>query len=275
VSFGSYTWFVHSRAALLRALEDSGDELGWHPHCWKRDSESGPWFQEIENVEWQLAMLDGAHAELAPALAKPLSSVRMGWSYHNNSTLGRLDRLGVKVDLSALPGYRTYGQTPRLRSENQFDWYISPRKPYRPARADYRRPARDGEAALGILEVPSFVARSRAWSFIGGAQLLRKTGDPGRLVDAVRRPSYCINVTAKAHYFAPLVTQLRTELRCAQRPIVFETHFHPDELVPNRSALYDMASVRANIEAVVRACEDAGVRVEFVPAGRVPALTPV
>jgi hypothetical protein len=220
-------------------------------------------------------MLDAAHAELAPALARPLSSVRMGWSYHNNSTLERLDRLGIKVDLSALPGYRTYDAAPRLRSENQFDWYMSPRKPYRPSRADYRRPARDGEASLGILEVPSFVASSRLWSFVGGSQLLRKTGDVGRLVDAVRRPSYCINVTAKPQYFAPLVAQLRRELPSAQRPLVFETHFHPDELVPNRSALYDLASVRANIEAVVHACEDARVPVEFVPAGRVPALMPV
>jgi hypothetical protein len=199
----------------------------------------------------------------------------MGWSYHNNSTLGRLDRLGIKVDLSALPGYRTYGQSPRLRSENQFDWYTSPRRPYRPSRADYRRPARDGEAAMGILEVPSFMANSRLWSLIGGAQLVRKTGQLGRLTDAIRHPVYCINVTAKPQYFAPLVTQLRKELQSGEGPLVFESHFHPDELVPNRSSLYDLASVRANLEAIVQACEDARVPVEFVPAGRVPAVVSV
>jgi len=31
----------------------------------------------------------------------------MGWAYHNNRTYAALEQLGLKVDLSALPGYRT------------------------------------------------------------------------------------------------------------------------------------------------------------------------
>src|SRR2546430_12134322 len=36
---------------------------------------------------------------------------------------------------------------PSTRSENLFDWYSSPRAPFRASRADYRRPIRGGESS--------------------------------------------------------------------------------------------------------------------------------
>ena len=269
---GSYAWFAGSRAALIEALTSTGDELGWHPHFWRREASGGPWFQEIEDQAWQLDMLRGAHADYLKTLGFAPASVRMGWSYHSNETISQLDQLGVAVDLSGLPGYRTFDPT-KTRSENLFDWYATPQAPYRPSRADYRRPALNGEPVLALLEVPSFVATSRLWSFIGGVQMARKTGAIARLTDAIARPSYCINVTAKPRYFAPMVHHLRRLLRSGSGgPLVFETHFHPDELVPNRSALYNRESVRANLESVVRACHDARVPLAFVPARSLPAL---
>jgi hypothetical protein len=197
----------------------------------------------------------------------------MGWSYHNNRTFGALDTLGIGVDLSAIPGFRTFTGRPPTRSENLFDWHSTPRTPYRPSHQDYRRPARPGEASHRLLEVPSFVSTSRLWAMIGGIQLTRKTGDFAQLWYALRRPTYCINVTARPGYFAPLVTQLRRALRRpGDEPLVFETHLHADELVPNRSPLYDLASVRPNLEALRRVCQEARVPLEFIPAHRIPSL---
>ncbi|HXF95062.1 MAG TPA: hypothetical protein VNI61_03050 [Gemmatimonadales bacterium] len=270
---GEYAWPARAHQSLWRSLEQSGDELGWHPHFWRRPGGSGPWAQELDDVDWQVEMLRRAHADLAECLPGGVQSVRMGWAYHNNHTCRALDDLGLAVDLSPLPGYRTLTARARPKGENLFDWYPSPRTPFRPSRTDYRRPPRPGEESYRLLEVPSFVSTSVPWALIGGLQLARKTGDPGQIWQVIRRPTYCINVTARPRYFAPLVAQLRRALRRGPGgPLVFSTQFHADEVVPNRSRLYELGSVRRNLEAVVRACTDAGVPVEFVPARRLPAL---
>jgi hypothetical protein len=220
-------------------------------------------------------MLHSAHRDFAAALPGPLRSVRMGWSYHNNGTYEALESLGVAVDLSAIPGLRTLAGKPPTRSENLFDWHSTPAAPYWPSPVDYRRPARSGERPRRLLEVPCFVSTSLVWGLIASAQLARKTRNVAQLWDAVRRPTYCINVTARPAFFAPLVAHLRRVLRRpAAGPLVFETHFHADELVPNRSALYDLESVRPNIEALLRACHEAHTPLEFVPACRIPTLVP-
>lgn len=272
---GEYGWFVRSHPSLLRSLQESGDELGWHPHFWRRDERTGQWFQEIEDVPWQLDMLRSAHRDFAAVLPGPLQSVRMGWSYHNNGTYETLEALGIAVDLSAIPGLRTLAGTPPTRSENLFDWHSTPPAPYWPSPVDYRRPARGGERPRHLLEVPCFVSTSLVWGLVASMQLARKTGNVARLWDAVRRPTYCINVTARPALFAPLVAHLRKVLRRpGTGPLVFETHFHADELVPNRSALYDLESVRPNIEALLRACREARTPLEFVPACRIRTLVP-
>jgi len=74
-------------------------------------------------------------------------------------------------------------------------------------------------------------------------------------------------------FFAPLVTQLRTALRrSGNGPLVFSTQFHADELLPNRSRLYDIQGVRANIQALVRVCDEARTPVQFVQARQIYAL---
>jgi hypothetical protein len=272
---GAYAWFARTHGSLLRALQESGDELGWHPHFWRRETETGRWFQEVEDVDWQVDMLHQAHRDLSACLPGPPRSVRMGWAYHNNRTYHALEDLGLAADFSAIPGLRTFTGKPPARGENFYDWYPTPRTPYRPSRADYRRARRGQEGSRRVLEVPSFVSTSRLWALVGALQLARKTGDAAQLWYAVRRPSYYINVTARPVFFAPIVADLRKALRRRDGgPLVFETHFHPDELVPNRSRLYNLESVRTNLDSVVRACQSASTPVEFVQACRVAALWP-
>jgi hypothetical protein len=276
---GHYGWFARTHEPLLRSLRSSGDELGWHPHFWRRDHGTTSWYQEIEDIDWQVEMLHQAYRDLVTCLPGPPTSARMGWAYLNNRACRTLEDLGITVEFSAIPGYRTLTARASVRSENLFDWYRSPRSPFRPSHADYRRPAEGPETPSRLLEAPSFVSTSLLWALLGGVQLARKTGDPGQLWQAVRRPTYCINVTARPHLFAPLAAELRTWLRRPdgtgrEQPLVFVTQFHADELVPNRSRLYGIGSVRANLEAVVRVCHEAQAPLEFVPASRLPALWP-
>jgi hypothetical protein len=272
---GAYGWFVRAHQHLLRRLLESGDELGWHPHFWRRDARDGTWSQEIEDVDWQLNMIMEAHRDLSSCFPGDLKIVRMGWSYHNNRTYAALDELGMVADLSAVPGLGTLTGRLPARRENLFDWQCTPRSPFRPSRTDYRRPPGPGESACRMLEVPSFVSTSFRWSLVSGAQMARKTGDMAQLWYAVRRPTYCVNLTTRPAFFAPMVAQLRLELRGAKAgPVVFATQLHADELVPNRSGLYSLKSVRTNLEALLRSCRESGAPVEFVRASRIPELWP-
>jgi len=270
---GTYDALVRSQRSLLESLQASGDELGWHPHFWRRDSPSSRWFQEVEDLDWQVDMLRRSHGALAPVFPGTVESVRMGWSYHNNRTFAALEDLGITVDLSGIPGLRTFGREPPRRGENLFDWHATPRVPYWPSRVDYRRPPHHGEDASNVLEVPSFVSTAPLWSVLGGLHLARKTRSPAQVWYAVRRPAYCVTLTSKPIVFDPLVSQLRRLLRRGgDGPLVFETHFHADELVPNRSSLYDLASVRPNLEAVLRVCRQTETPLYFVAARAIRAL---
>src|SRR3990172_2198567 len=71
---GQYGWFARSHASLLRSLQESGDELGWHPHFWRRDAQNGAWFQEVEDLDWQVDMLHKAHSDLATCFPGALKS---------------------------------------------------------------------------------------------------------------------------------------------------------------------------------------------------------
>ena len=270
---GSYAWVLRTHRPLLASLQTSGDELGWHPHFWRRAAADGPWVQELVDVDWQVEMLRRAHADVVTGFAGPPKSVRMGWSYHNNRTYEALEELGVAAECSALPGYRTLRRSASATRENLFDWYVTPRAPYRPSRADYRRPAGEGEASSRLLEVPSFVATSLAWALVSGVQMARKTRDGGQVWQALRRPTYCINLTARPRFFAPLAAQLGRALGSAPGdPLVFSTQFHADEVLANRTRLYELESVRTNLLALLRVCREAGARAAFVPARRVAEL---
>ena len=273
---GDYAWVVDAHGPLLQQLERGGDELGWHPHFWRRDIVTGGWAQETDDVTWQVQMLREAHAALASVLPRGVRSVRMGWNYHNDATFAALDQLGIAVDFSALPGMRTiHGALPAHR-ENLFDWHSTPRAPFRPARADHRIAPGAGQPAFKTLEVPSFVSVSRTWALAAGLQLGRKTGRLAPVLDAIRRPTYWINLTARPRLFSPLADTLRRAAAAAgDTPTVFSTYFHPDELLPNRSPLYDLDNVRTNLESLLRACNDAGAAVQFLQARELADRWPV
>ncbi len=253
---GSYAWVVESNGEFIGELRDSGDEIGWHPHFWRHDAALDRWYQEVLDEAWQLTMLREAYAALGVAGFRP-RSVRMGWDFHTAETLAQLAALGVRTDLSALPGMRTIHGVPPRRSENLYDWFDAPERPYRPSAANHQRRARGGEATLPILELPIFVAHDRFWGLAAGAQLARKTRRGTPLLDALRRPSYFINVTARPDLFRPMVRALRRSLRRGERmPPVFATYFHPDELLPDQRTLYAAGHVTENLRALLAAIRD-------------------
>lgn len=270
---GEYAWVLRTHGSFLEELERSGDELGWHPHFWRFDEAVARWYQEAKDVAWQIDMLKQAHADYMRVLPGRAKSVRMGWDYHNNDTLHTLDALGVSVDFSALPGLRTLSASISRHPENLFDWYPTPRRAYKPSTADYRIPAPDRLPSLGLIEAPATVSTSYSWGLIAALQLARKMKDAGHITRWLRRPTYWINLTAKPKYFSPIIGAIRSGIRnSAVADSYFITYFHPDELLENKSGLYDLESAARNITAIVDLCTSEGAKVKFAKAAELPAL---
>ena len=274
VIHGSYSWVLEAHGEMLQQLELSGDELGWHPHFWRYNSEASFWSQDAEDIAWQVDMLREAHKSFMNIFPGRAKSVRMGWDYHNNETFQTLEQLGVRVDFSAIPGLRTLSASHHNLRENLFDWFATPRRPYLPSRQDYRRPAEANEDATTVVEAPNFTSSSFVWGLASGLQFARKMKSIKQLTQAIRRPTYWINITGRPKLFNPLLSQLRRDLRgTGDETMFFVTYFHPDELLANKSSLYDLVSVRINLERIIQTCRAEATKVEFIRAVEIPRLT--
>lgn len=268
---GSYAYVMETFAELLLELERSGDELAWHPHFWNHDSAHGGWYQEYRDVNWQIDMLRGAFDACERALPGRFRSARLGWTYHNNSTFAELEKLGIQVEFSALPGHRIDPGRRAGPNANFFDWSITPNHPYYAAAADYRRPARDGEPARTMLEAPVFVSRSRAWSLFRGAVLARKMKAAGQLLLALRHPSYFITITGRPALFAPVQNEARLVLKRSDT-VFLVTYFHPDELLETGNTVYSLEHLVQNLKNLIDLAERESASLRFVRACDLPAL---
>ena len=271
--YGDYGWVLNEYKQFLNELENSGDEIGWHPHFYKYDVKHKIWYQELKDVSWQCLMLESAYKSFNEIFPGKPRSVRMGWVYHNNETMKKLDELGVRIDFSAIPGLRTnLGKNIKF-PYNIYDWFSAGSEMYHPSDADYRRVARKGERALSILEAPNFASHSWFWGMVFGLQMARKMKDPTQIIQAVRKPTFWVNLTTVPRLFTPLVRSLGKELRKTKKTnVFFMTYFHADELIENNSAIYNKENLRQNLVNISEICMKLNIPFTFIKAGEIPLL---
>jgi len=145
--WGSNDYLMRKNKDLIQRLVDSGHEIGWHPH-----------FARRENIGWvknhdifEIVKEIDENAPLAKGYG--MRSVRMGWGFHRNETIQRLNNHGFEIDSTAIP-------RPKYKWEAGFlDWTITPCNPYYPSKKDYRKKGCD---SLRILEIPISVAEVNA-----------------------------------------------------------------------------------------------------------------
>jgi len=262
---GSYHHMLSHNCDFLAGLEQTGDEISWHPHFWKYDEDAGCWYQEYWDVAFQIGMLKDAHAAFQTVFPGRARTVRMGWSFHNNHTFGTIEELGVEVDYGAIPGFKLLPKNDRVRASNFYDSSLCEDQPFYPARADYRRNARAGEEAFKVLEVPVFVSRSLFWGFGAAAQLARKMRDPSQLLNGIRRPTHVINITGKPKWFAPLLRRAE-KLLASKDQLVFNTYLHADELIENIHPFYSLEYMEANVRGILDIGRRIGAKILFVRA---------
>lgn len=213
---------------LWHELKRDGDEIGWHPHLWRWTDEYKTWYQEIEDERWIERCLMGGYKAI-PEEFKPLS-VRMGWDFHNNFTMQTLDNLGIKCDLSALPGLRSEGAEVHQVIVDKYNWISSPKKPYKPCKTNYQV-ACNNMRALRITEIPLTTGNIALWLFILKT-LLGRSRRRFYELNPTKHPVYTRNIIKKAFKTGYLVM-----------------YSHPDELLPEKG-LFSYINFRKNFEII-------------------------
>jgi hypothetical protein len=256
---GEASWPVLEYADALRRFAEDGHELAWHPHLWRWSSEWDCWFQETHDSAWITECLELGYAEISKALGRNPACSHMGWTFHNNTTMQKLSRLGIRMDFSACPGVYSEGSPGNAgtRYDNMIDWRGTPQGWYRPSEDDYRRPAREGERELDIIEMPKFSSRSG---------ILKKAKSMAARSGAAPVETAFIQITALPIIYSRIIKE---RLRTEDAEPFFATYFHPDELLPDRPRsargfLYSLENLEKNILRIIMEARKRGREVEFV-----------
>jgi len=262
--YGEFDHILKTNLEYLLSLERDGDELGWHPHFWYLDQVRNLWIQNFSDIVWQSEMLDSAFKAFQAILPGRAKSVRMGWTFHNNQTMARLGNLGVKIDLSAIPGIKIDPDS-KLPIANYYDWEISPRQPFYPSRIDFRRPALSGEQSLPIIVAPNFIAKSIFWGLFSGVVLAKKMRDLNQIKRALSKRTYMSTITSNPRLFQPILRQLAKDLK-KNNDVYYVTPLHPDELIPNIHRVYSLENMEINLQSILNIARNCKSRVKYIRA---------
>ena len=142
-AFGAADWLFRNRGEVFRRLAAQGDSVGLHVHAWRADG-SGEWVADHGDHRWVAHCLRLGHATFTRAWGQPPRTFRFGDRFLSDGLVRLLARLGFDYDLTLEPGMRAAranvateaatGELPDLSTVS--------RRPYRPSRRDFRRPAR-------------------------------------------------------------------------------------------------------------------------------------
>lgn len=264
IIFDDYAYPLRNFPDLWRKLRYEGDELAWHPHLWRWSEEKRCWFQEVSDNEWINSCLENGHREFLKVVNN-LATVRMGWAFHNNFTMKKINSLGLLVDLSAAPGFRRRGK-PDVRGSyflNEYDWLITPEKPYFPSKEDYRRPAKEGEQSLDVLEIPVTTApKSRGRVFAERAVGLAPADLRKKVLKGVDVHSRYIANLTKSSFRRIAKLKFNEALKDPETPTNLVAFFHPIELFKRKG----FQNLEKNLKTLTEMSRKLGIPIVFLTA---------
>jgi hypothetical protein len=259
-TYGNWSWLADEYSEQWKLLKGYGHEIGWHPHLANYDEKYKTWFQESQDKEWINSCLRTGFEEISkyPFLTK---TVKMGWDYHDNHTMGILNQIGLECDFSANPGMKTAGfwDSSQKHRISYYDWSITPDNPYFPSKKDYRRTAADDEKSFDIMEIPitcHSAYRTRRLPLV----IIKKIWAKLRGVTHDIRQPFTINSHNEV-FFKGLYRYLSAGDWKAPRFLVMD--FHPYDLLENGA----LEVIEKNISSIDFLCNKIEVDYEFITAG--------
>ena len=258
---GNAAWSIKKFERMWKELSRAGDELAWHPHAWRWSDAKKCWYNETGDAAYILESFDVGFQAFCDALGYSPASSRVGINFHNNATMGKLDSLGVKADLSGHPGLKFWYARAKVGGpvEEGFDWSKTDPKPYHPARDDYQRPSKD--RSLNILEIPltTWHKAPNSFAFWKGLLPIRLQGRISYVRPAVKG-WFIPGVWGISHRFELGLTDV---LRRAKENGIahYASSMHPDDI---SDANYPR--LRSNLEYVIRVTEENNIDLDFASA---------
>jgi len=152
---GDAAFIARRDCARFDALHGAGDDIGLHPHFWRRDAEDRRWIADFADRAWVRRVISEAAARFRETLGFAPASFRAGDALIDNAIVRALAGLGIGYDLTVEPGRRPESWARELpRSRGRFpDLRRVSREPYRPARRDFRRAGRFFPPRLWVVPV--------------------------------------------------------------------------------------------------------------------------
>ncbi|MGQ4892555.1 MAG: hypothetical protein ACP6IP_08715 [Candidatus Njordarchaeia archaeon] len=241
--WGDWAFPAFEYQTFFKQLENDGDMISWHLHLWRFNKENNTWYQETQDQRWIQNCLERGYQRLSKLFE--ISTVRMGWNFHNNFTMSLIAKLGIKVDLSGVPGDKNNKSSKKLWGE--YDWEITPRKPYFPSVRDYRVP---GNVNLPILEVPLTTFKfpryiHPLYSCLTG----RKVSSPNLFKNPLLM-KYGIKYVVK-------ILKSSNDLF-----VVFSSTFHPGDVLKDPK-LFSIEYGLENISYLITLSEKENIKIEF------------
>lgn len=239
--FSDPCYLLKSHAYIWELFENQGDEIGWHPHIYR--FENNVWKPETDDAR-MIASLENVFADVKE-FRPGICSSRIGEAYQSNAIMGALDRLGIKVDSTAMPG--------RIRADQErvMDWSKTPGIPYFPSTEDYRVP---GQQNLAILEAPMTMVETK----------VSYDQEPLRRY---------LNLSFRHEVMRPGLTH------CAENRQIIVSITHPFEILkdfapeePHPLLSYSIDNAVENLSYLLERCKDLNRPVQFIIMSDIPKL---
>jgi hypothetical protein len=226
-TYGVHRWAYNEFSDIWEYLKNDGHEIAWHPHFWRWSDKEAVWFQE-KNPSWIADCLKNAYSDI-PSNMKP-RTLKTGWGYHCNESVGTADELGLRADVSPVPSLKstsTIVGTGLALGTN--DWSISPKQPYYPSKEDYRV---NGIDNYSLLFIPATLFRLPFHYSIGKRIVYKIQAARGQRQKIPTHTNYApLSPTKPTKAMKKTIRNIFKSASDKEEKLIIHSYFHPDELL--------------------------------------------
>jgi hypothetical protein len=152
---GSAAWGMSRYRPVFEALRPGGDTLGLHVHAFRWLEDQRRWLVDHADAAWVEHSIALGWEAFRDTWGVAPTCFRFGDRFLSNRVVRQLAALGVAIDLTVESGAAAIEQVKLGEGSTGSipDYRSAPRRPYRPSRRDFRRPASFWPLPITLLPV--------------------------------------------------------------------------------------------------------------------------